>query len=371
MPTENPWPLNISEKVNSAVLLAWFAQFGEEGYLSAAEINTIKNALEYLYENLGSGGSELFLGTYTSLENLEAGHPTPLEGSRATITNADADDDLAVWDNGDSVWRIFEGAGAIVQDNQAKVIEFDLLTTFGTSDFAALTTGAIADKLNTLSADISPIEIPFIKISKDVTGLYQIYVLEGIGAGNTSAVTAGNVKLLVDQSISSASGGSENFSIRWECNDVYGAGFSTFPVLDQFRRSETYGIFNTPLKNNNTDPNWVDAAAGGFNVPYDCYLQYAICRITYSDSVNRDMRIFTQKADSSNGTSAENINRVALIDTRINNGVTGIAHPSVNFLTIINPTLVISAGSTIKHMAMAKGATGSVQMSIQYFFKKA
>lgn len=199
MPTENPWPLNISEKVNSSTLLAWFAQFGDEGYLSAEEINKVKNALNYLYE-IVSGTTSLFLGTYTSLENLEAAHPTALEGSRANIANDDADDDLAVWDNGDSVWRIFEGAGAIVQDNHVKIIEFDLLTTFGTSNFAALTTSAVADKLNTLSADILPIEIPFIKISKDVTGLFQIYVLEGIGAGNTSAVNASNVKLLIDLS---------------------------------------------------------------------------------------------------------------------------------------------------------------------------
>lgn len=200
MPIENPFPLNISNKVNSPALLAWFAQFGEEGYLSAVEINKIKIALDYLKESIVSGGSNLFLGSYTSLANLEAAHPSAEPGSRATIFVADGDDDLALWDNGDSNWFIIQGAGAIVQDNHAKVIEFDLLTTFGTPDFAALTAGAISDKLNILSADILPIEIPFVKISKDVTGLYQIYVLEGIGAGNTSAVVASNVKLLVDAS---------------------------------------------------------------------------------------------------------------------------------------------------------------------------
>ena len=57
MPVQNPFPLEIIDKVNSPALQAWFQQFGEEGYLSADEINTIVTALNYLHEN--GGGSTL------------------------------------------------------------------------------------------------------------------------------------------------------------------------------------------------------------------------------------------------------------------------------------------------------------------------
>jgi len=55
MPIDDPFPLEIAEKVNSPHLLAWFQQFGESGYLSAEEINKMIVALEYLKENLSGG----------------------------------------------------------------------------------------------------------------------------------------------------------------------------------------------------------------------------------------------------------------------------------------------------------------------------
>lgn len=57
MPTTNPFPIDIIEKVNSPALQAWFQQFGEEGYLSADEINTMVTALNYLHENGGEPGA--------------------------------------------------------------------------------------------------------------------------------------------------------------------------------------------------------------------------------------------------------------------------------------------------------------------------
>lgn len=57
MPVQNPFPLEIIDKVNSPALQAWFQQFGEEGYLSADEINTIVTALNYLHENGGEPGA--------------------------------------------------------------------------------------------------------------------------------------------------------------------------------------------------------------------------------------------------------------------------------------------------------------------------
>lgn len=375
MPIENPWPLNISNKVDSPTLLAWFAQFGDETYLSAEEINKITIALDYLKEITESGGSNLFLGSYTSLENLEAAHPSPEPGSRATIFVADGDDDLALWDNGDSNWFVIEGAGAIVQDNQAKVIEFDLLTIFGTSDFSALTAGAIADKLNTLAADISPIQFPFIKISKDVTGLYQIYVLEEIGAGNTTAVVADNVKLLVDQSMSSASGGAETFSILWSPDGVYGEQNMNFNTVDQFKFSPAHSFQNS-FSSVNSSTTAVDPVAPGFVIPYDCVLFKAIIRFGYSDSSpgRRDVQVFAQVGDSSSAPTFmnENLNKVILINTRINEGVTGFfsQDTTVNDVPIIDVNYVIQANSVFKHMVAGKYNLGTLRFQLQYFFKK-
>jgi hypothetical protein len=72
MPTSNPFPLNIVDKINSPALLAWFQQFGEEGYLSAFEINKIVKALEYLNENgTGGGGGGIIEVTYDELLALQ------------------------------------------------------------------------------------------------------------------------------------------------------------------------------------------------------------------------------------------------------------------------------------------------------------
>lgn len=58
MTTENPFPLpeSLSNKVNSPALLAWFQQFGTDGYLSAEEIKAMKSGLDYLYQNSVIGG---------------------------------------------------------------------------------------------------------------------------------------------------------------------------------------------------------------------------------------------------------------------------------------------------------------------------
>ena len=58
MPQANPFPLpeSLSNKVNSPALLAWFQQFGTDGYLSAEEIKAMKSGLDYLYQNSVIGG---------------------------------------------------------------------------------------------------------------------------------------------------------------------------------------------------------------------------------------------------------------------------------------------------------------------------
>lgn len=109
--TENPFPLNIVTKVNSPRMLALLAQFGHEVFADADDLNKVFQALQYLYENQGSGGSALFLGDFTSLEALQTEHPNPVPGNTANIIVELGNNDLAVWDNDDSVWIVYPGAG--------------------------------------------------------------------------------------------------------------------------------------------------------------------------------------------------------------------------------------------------------------------
>ncbi|GAB3708514.1 hypothetical protein [Flavobacterium koreense] len=111
MSVTNPFPLNITLKVDSPQLLAFLAQFGESKFASASDFNKIFQALDYLYENMGSGGSALFLGDFVSVEALQAEHPSPVAGNTANIIVEGGSNDLAVWDNDDSQWIIYPGAG--------------------------------------------------------------------------------------------------------------------------------------------------------------------------------------------------------------------------------------------------------------------
>ena len=51
MPTANPFPLQIVEKVNSPELQAALQQFGHDKYADAEDFNKIITAINYLYEN--------------------------------------------------------------------------------------------------------------------------------------------------------------------------------------------------------------------------------------------------------------------------------------------------------------------------------
>lgn len=53
MATDNPFPLDIVEKVNTPEIAAALAQFGEDKLAAAADFNKIVQALNYLNENLG------------------------------------------------------------------------------------------------------------------------------------------------------------------------------------------------------------------------------------------------------------------------------------------------------------------------------
>lgn len=59
MSTPNPFPLQIVDKVNSPELLAALAQFGSDKYADGVDINEVKQALNFLYEALGSPGGNI------------------------------------------------------------------------------------------------------------------------------------------------------------------------------------------------------------------------------------------------------------------------------------------------------------------------
>lgn len=167
-------------------------------------------------------------------------------------------------------------------------------------------------------------------------------------------------------------GGAETFSILWSPDGQYGEQNMSFTV-DQFKYSNSVSFQNSFIAgtvSNSSVPN----DAPGIVIPYNCVLFKAICRITMSGT-SRDLQIFAQIGESSSapGFQNENLNRVTLIDGRINNGVTGYGSgdTTVNDIPIINVNQVIPAMSVFKHMATAKSANvGGVRFQIQYFFKK-
>lgn len=78
-----------------------------------ASVNTTQVALLPVLYTRGSltGGDSLFLGNFISLAALQAAYPTAPSGSRANIVVSGGQDDLAVWDSGDSEWVVFSGQG--------------------------------------------------------------------------------------------------------------------------------------------------------------------------------------------------------------------------------------------------------------------
>ena len=68
MSIANPFPLNIVPKVNSPDLIASLQQFGHQAYADADDINKLLDALQFLYEILGSpGGSSALTPFYRKL----------------------------------------------------------------------------------------------------------------------------------------------------------------------------------------------------------------------------------------------------------------------------------------------------------------
>jgi hypothetical protein len=60
MPVTDPFPLNITPKVNSPALLAWIQQFGHESFADADDLNKIITALEFLKEGIDISSTPSF-----------------------------------------------------------------------------------------------------------------------------------------------------------------------------------------------------------------------------------------------------------------------------------------------------------------------
>lgn len=124
--------------------------------LTSDHISAIQNANNpsasnpFLTVNDAIGGtSSLFLGDFPTLEALIIAHPTPVAGNTANIIVEFGNNDLAVWDNDDSSWVVYLGAGY----------------GFTTPDLQQVSTqGAVTDKditLNTLLQPTQPsVELP-------------------------------------------------------------------------------------------------------------------------------------------------------------------------------------------------------------------
>jgi len=76
MPEQNPFPLEISYKVDSPELLAYMLQFGDTHYVSATDLNLYRQALTWLYENRNGDGT-LTDTKFKSKRYRQTGAPTP------------------------------------------------------------------------------------------------------------------------------------------------------------------------------------------------------------------------------------------------------------------------------------------------------
>lgn len=83
----------------------------------------------------------LFKGTFITLSALNIAYPTPEAGSTANIFNDSVADDLAVWDSGDAVWRVFSGQGVDISGKQDVLTE----TNFGVFTYGLTLENVISD----------------------------------------------------------------------------------------------------------------------------------------------------------------------------------------------------------------------------------
>lgn len=185
----------------------------------------------------------------------------------------------------------------------------------------------------------------------------------------------GGLTKIVDYANLGGGGGSETFSFCWSPNDQYGLSNNSLTNGVWRRATEGLAGWNTLINANNSvgGSGFIDVDAPIRAVPYDCVLTDAVLRIHYSGTVNRDISIMVQSSDSGSSSAFnEATNRVLLVNTTVNNGVTYSSSndKTVNLLTVSNPSYVIPAGSGIRFSFRENVATTIYGMTLELFFKK-
>lgn len=167
-----------------------------------ASVNTTQIALLPVLYTRGSltGGDSLFLGNFISLAALQAAYPTAPSGSRANIIVSGGQDDLAVWDSGDSEWVVFlgQGGGSVISVNgyvDAVVLDADDIDDSTTlHKFAS---EAQLDQIATNQADIAELQAkkPVANTYLNPTALFadQANQEEGYFYSITDATGYGNI----------------------------------------------------------------------------------------------------------------------------------------------------------------------------------
>ncbi|WP_228853241.1 LamG domain-containing protein [Aegicerativicinus sediminis] len=100
-----------------------------EGYLTRGGYTGTAQDLKDEIDALAGSGSSKFLGTYTSLANLQAAHPTASDGNYADVdAGVGTDVQRYVWDNSDSQW-VAGGTGGGLGDQVLPQTEITANTT--------------------------------------------------------------------------------------------------------------------------------------------------------------------------------------------------------------------------------------------------
>ncbi len=149
--SENPFPLNISEKEDSWSRIQLLSSTGAQFKLPATEFNKLVKAAEFLYENIGGLP---FTGTppvrtFQTLDQLIAFGPVPEEGTPAKVAN-----DPTASKNG---FYAVNG-GEWVKDSAlfiGEVIEGDTEAVTGDKIYTALNSKSTKEAIDTVRLEIS------------------------------------------------------------------------------------------------------------------------------------------------------------------------------------------------------------------------
>lgn len=138
----------------------------------------------------GGETTSLFLGNYPTLDNLSSMEPAPEPGSYAYITVPGAPDDLAVWDQGDGVWR------NIGQNNIGRVL-YNTMPGSGSIQLADVLAFMNASIL-TVEPFHAPIYYKFTRFDGNVykTNVYSFLGGKGKWGTGGTTITSGHLNFI-------------------------------------------------------------------------------------------------------------------------------------------------------------------------------